>query len=73
MGCFPKAEKDDDNRKVRQRRSKSVDPNDEGELKEYLIIPFKYQVPLTIFQCHTGSGSILKVKPTCDAIIKEGY
>ena len=72
-GVFQKQKKDDDNREVRQRRSKSVDPNDEGELKEYLIIPFKWQVPLIIFQCHTGSGSHLKVKPTCDAIIKEGY
>ena len=31
------------------------------------------QVPMIIFQCHTVSGSHLKVKPTCDAIIKEGY
>ena len=48
-GVFQKQKKDDDNREVRQRRSKSVDPNDERELKEYLIIPFKWQVPVIIF------------------------
>ena len=72
-GVFKKQKKDYDNREVRQRRSKFVDTNDEGELKEYLIIPFKWQVPVIIFQCHTGPGSHLKVKPTCDVIIKEGY
>ena len=30
-------------------------------------------IPVIIFQCHTDIYSHLKVKPTCDAIIKEGY
>ena len=28
---------------------------------------------MIIFQCHTGSGSHLKIKPTCYTIIKDGY
>ena len=42
-------------------------------LSEWLIIPFKWQVPIIIYECHTKAGSYLRIKPTQNEIINSGY
>ena len=42
-------------------------------LSEWLIIPFEWQVPIIINECHTKAGSHLRIKPTQDEIINSGY
>ena len=42
-------------------------------LSEWLIIPFEWQVPIIIYECHIKAGSHLRINPTQDKIINSGY
>ena len=42
-------------------------------LSEWLIIPFEWQEPIIIYECHIKAGNHLRIKPTQNEIINSGY
>ena len=47
-----------------KRRSNSFVDKDLESLGEWLIVPFEWQIPIIIYDCHTKQGSHLKIEPT---------
>ena len=56
-----------------KRRSKSIDIINSNPINEWLIIPYEWQVPIIIYDCHTKSRSHLRIQPTYNEIINAGY
>ena len=36
-------------------------------------MPFEWQVPIIMHECHIKLGFCLRIQPTCNMIIKSGY
>ena len=42
-------------------------------LNELLIVPFEWQIPIIMYDCHTKQGSHLKIDPTWEEIKSSGF
>ena len=56
-----------------KRRSNSFVDKDLESLGEWLIVPFEWQIPIIIYDCHTKQGSHLKIEPTWEEIKASGF
>ena len=70
--CIHAIKKNKDNEDIK-RRSRSLDNQDRDSINELLIIPFKLQIPIIIYEWHVKTGSHLKIQATLDQILEEGY
>ena len=56
-----------------KRRSNSFVDKDLESLNELLIVPFEWQIPIIMYDCHTKQGSHLKIDPTWEKIKASGF
>ena len=46
-----------------KRRSNSFVDKDPESLNEWIIVPFEWQIPIIMYDCHTKQGSHHKIEP----------